>query len=175
MTAVVVAGIPGSGKTTLARRLGTELDVSVISKDVIKESLFDTLGSGDNQWSKTLSRSAHRIMYDLVADMAGPIILEAHFYPGLAETELADLGRPLIQVYCRCPVDVAWNRYRRRRDDAARHPGHRADHQNDEATRRWRTGEPRPLDLDAPLIEVDTSARVDIETVCSAVDALLAR
>ncbi len=50
MTIVVVSGIPGSGKTTLATALGQTMGLSVISKDVIKESLMDTLGTGDNDW-----------------------------------------------------------------------------------------------------------------------------
>ena len=92
MTIIAVAGIPGSGKTTLAASLGAALNLSVISKDVIKESLMDALGTGDNEWASTLSRAAHRVMYRLVEDLAGDVILEAHFHRGVAEQELQSLG-----------------------------------------------------------------------------------
>src|SRR4051794_10844242 len=44
--AVVVSGIPASGKTTLARQLALALELPLVSKDVIKEALFDALGTG---------------------------------------------------------------------------------------------------------------------------------
>jgi hypothetical protein len=68
----------------------------------------------------------------------------------------------LLQVYCRCPIDVAVLRYRQRVQSADRHPGHLPEHQSDEAIEGWTSTEPRPLDLDAPLIEVDTTCPVDI-------------
>ena len=58
MTVIVVTGIPGSGKTTLAFALAETMGSSVISKDEIKESLMDSLGTGDNDWAKALSRAA---------------------------------------------------------------------------------------------------------------------
>jgi predicted kinase len=37
---ILVNGLPGSGKTTLARRLGAALGVPVVSKDAVKEALL---------------------------------------------------------------------------------------------------------------------------------------
>lgn len=163
VTIIVVAGIPGSGKTTLANALGKAMGLSVVSKDVIKESLMDSLGTGDNEWASTLSRAAHGIMYELVDGLAGDVILEAHFHTGTAEPALKALGEQIVQVNCRCPIEIAWRRYEIRRNDPARHPGHLPEHQDDKATAGWRTKPPQPLDLDAPLIEVDTSQPVDVE------------
>ncbi len=106
-------------------------------------------------------------MYTMVPEFRPPIVLEAHFYRGVAEPELAALGHPMVQVYCRCPVDLAWQRYQQRRGDPERHPGHLPEHQDETATLRWRTTEPLPLDLEAPLIEVDTSAEVDVIAVAA--------
>lgn len=158
----VISGIPGSGKTTLARRLAPELGWPLVSKDVIKEALMDELGTGDLEWTSRLSRAAHRAMYSLVPELGATVVLEAHFRRGVAEHDLVALGRPLVQVYCTCPVELAWSRYRQRRDDPARHPGHLPEHQDDAATSLWRMTEPLPLDLDAPLLEVDTTAEVDV-------------
>ncbi len=173
VTIIAVTGIPGSGKTTLARSLGSAMGLSVVSKDVIKESLMDTLGTGDDAWVSTLSRAAHGVMYELVADLVGGVILEAHFHGGVAEPALRALGQELIQVYCTCPVEVAWERYKLRRDDPERHPGHLPEHQDETATAGWRTRRPTPLDLGAPLVEVDTSSPVDIDSVAHRLRQLL--
>lgn len=149
------------------------MGISVISKDVIKESLMDTLGTGTNEWARSLSRASHRVMYQLIDGLAGNVILEAHFYTGQAEAELEALGEDLIQLYCRCPVEVAWRRYQARRGDPTRHPGHLPEHQDEAATARWRTTEPEPLRLDGPLLEVDTSGPIDIESLANRVRQLI--
>jgi predicted kinase len=169
---VVVAGVPGSGKTTLARDLAPELGLPLLSKDTIKEALFDALGTGDLAWSRALGRAAHVVLYALAAE-AGSAVLESHFWPGKAEEELAALGRPLIQVYCRCPVELALERYRRRAVSPDRHPGHLPEHQSEEATSGWTAATPGPLALDAPLLEVATTVPVDAACLAAEIRRLL--
>jgi predicted kinase len=49
---VVVTGPPASGKSTIARELADALAAPLIAKDPIKETLFDSLGTGDPAWSR---------------------------------------------------------------------------------------------------------------------------
>ena len=57
---ILVSGSPGSGKSTLARQLSAVTGLSLISKDVIKESLWDALQPppGDLSWSRQLGGAA---------------------------------------------------------------------------------------------------------------------
>ncbi len=175
MAVIVISGIPGSGKTTLARQLSPALGAILISKDVIKEALLDALGTGDLAWTQQLSRAAHLVMYRIAADQPLDLVMEAHFYRGTAEPDLERLGHELVQVWSQCPIAVAHDRYRTRIDDPTRHPGHLPEHQNDEATRHWRESEPAPLDLDAPLIVVDTTTDVDIGRLAAQIREALNR
>lgn len=47
---IVISGIPASGKTTLASQLAPVLNLPLLDKDDILESLFDSLGIGDAEW-----------------------------------------------------------------------------------------------------------------------------
>lgn len=113
------------------------MGLPVVSRGVVKESLMDTLGTGDNDWASTVSRAAHGVMYGLIDDLGTDVILEAHFHRGVAERTLGALGRQLIQLYCRCPGDVAWERYQARRDDP---DGTRATFPNTSTTQLRRAG-----------------------------------
>jgi adenylylsulfate kinase-like enzyme len=56
MTSVVVSGLPGSGKSTVARQIASYAGIAVLDKDDILEQLFDERGIGDAEWRSALSR-----------------------------------------------------------------------------------------------------------------------
>ena len=83
-TLVLISGAPGAGKTFLAQRLADELPVVVIEKDAIKESLFDTLGEGDREWSMKLGAAAFALVRVLIQSHLRTnqsIVVEAAFQP----------------------------------------------------------------------------------------------
>jgi dephospho-CoA kinase len=88
---VVVTGIPASGKTTLATARSAQLGWPLISKDVVKESLFEALGTGDFQWSQRLGRVAFGHLLELLADRLGDEGVAPRRHPGqhALERELA--------------------------------------------------------------------------------------
>jgi shikimate kinase len=58
---VIVSGLPGSGTTTLGRRLARALGPPLIDKDEILDRLFETKGVGDSVWRRALSREGDAI------------------------------------------------------------------------------------------------------------------
>jgi len=106
---VVVSGASGTGKTTLALPLAAELGLPLIAKDTIKEAVADILGLGDIDWSRRLGAAAFEALFALAAE-APSAVLETRWYPEVARTRLSALGKPILEVFCRCPVSVVRDR-----------------------------------------------------------------
>jgi predicted kinase len=130
-TLVIIHGIPGTGKTTLAYKLAKDLKLPCLGKDMLKEFLFDTLGTRDLEWSQTLGGATLRMLYVFIDHMmqrGESIIIECPFYteaarPILAKT-LDETGANCIELYCKTDPAVRRERFRARIKDGTRHPGH---------------------------------------------------
>lgn len=64
---VLVSGSPAAGKTSLARPLTKLLDLPLIAKDDIKETLVDGLGdqNGDLAWSHKVGGASMELLWKL--------------------------------------------------------------------------------------------------------------
>ncbi len=81
---IILTGLPGTGKTILAQKIGKDLCVATLGRDYsIKESMFDTLGFGaDREWSKKLGRASYDVLFKVLDGvMLGgqPVIVESNF------------------------------------------------------------------------------------------------
>lgn len=122
---VLVNGVPAAGKTTLARALSVELGLPLLSKDVIKETLFDWIGTGDREWSMKLGAASSVAIWALLCDCPRGAILEQPFGGGRAYVpgHLARAGiEDHYEIWCDIDPALAHERFVRRAP--TRHPGH---------------------------------------------------
>ena len=158
---VLVTGVPGAGKTTVARALSVKLNLPLLSMDAIKESLFDTLGVGDRAWGLQLRQAALEVIWSVLPDCpAGAIVdvwLHQTWNPDDAASVLARTDVVVLEVLCDVPGELAAARYAARK----RHPGHLPP---DQATlSRIVAAAPlmKPLGL-GPSLRLDTSRPVNV-------------
>lgn len=127
---MIVTGLPACGKTTLASFLGDQLELTVISKDDIKEVLFDTIGFKSRTEKLNLGAASTKIMYhfsELMMIGKRSFILDNNF-ENIDRAELSGLlkkyGYEAITILMDGDIDAIYNRFVERDKDPTRHPGH---------------------------------------------------
>jgi predicted kinase len=165
---VVVTGLPGAGKTTLARSLAVSLGLPLIARDTIKEAMGEVLGPVDGARSRELGGASYEVLFAVAAEVPGTVIIESNFGERSVPTILALAAAPPVQVFCDCPVDVAVERYNHR-------PRHQV-HHTPQVTREGLLGmgPTNPLPLGGELLRVDTSAPVEVAALAERITPALA-
>jgi predicted kinase len=165
---VLVAGPPGSGKSTVARPLASELSLPLLAKDAVKDALIEALGSPTSvEQSRAFGRAAVMAMLTMARTSPGAV-LDSTFYP-YTLPHLRALPGHLIEIRCVCPRDVVEARYRARSRTRAR--GYFDSERP--AEELWNQHHLAPTGL-APLVKVDTTDEVDAAAVARLVRALVA-
>lgn len=126
--AVLVNGVPATGKSSIARAVGSRLHLPVLSLDSIKEALFDELGdgNGDREFGRVLGRASMQAIWSIIADFPpeSAVVIEAWFRLPPHDAVLQGIQRAGIErwaeVWCHASADVLVERYAAR----TRHPGH---------------------------------------------------
>jgi len=137
---LLVTGLPGTGKTTLARLLARRWSAPLLAKDMIKEPLLDVLGATDAAASRRLSDASFAILFALAREHVAAgvsAVLEGNFRPNEHAASVLELPHPFECAQVLCEADEA-ERVRRlgaRAADAARHAGHRDAEQAHAASR----------------------------------------
>ena len=132
---ILIAGLPGTGKTSFARCLSGKLDIPMISKDIVKEHLFDTVGFRNRDEKVKLGVAAMDLMYHFAGaqlELNKSVILENNFEniskPGL-EKLIVKYGCGTVTVRFHTDLDVLSERFLLRNRSPDRHRGHVIDTQ----------------------------------------------
>lgn len=168
-TIIIMHGGPATGKTTIGVPLAQSFEIPYISKDGVKEPIFDCVGSptawetnGPLSGKKMDDASIAILLYLIEAQLqAGcACVIDSTFRAGNTPALLALKAQyhfTPIQILCRTePAELA-RRYRQRAETRERHPGH-LDHNlskkfDADAMERLF----QPLDIGGHVLTVDTT------------------
>jgi predicted kinase len=157
---VLVNGLPGSGKTTLATQLAAHMSVPLVSTDAVLELLADAFPAVP---VPALATVAADTAWSLVAETPGTVILDSWFFrPRDLPLVKAGLERccaaMVVELWCDVPPALA-----RRRDEARiRHAVHRR------SPDRWTdwAAAPDPLEIGLTF-RIPTDHQVDIDALAA--------
>lgn len=130
MYCILVTGIPAAGKSTMAELLSERLNLPVISKDIIKELLFDNVGFQSRAEKVNLGTAGMEIMYYVAGQLmkAGQaFILENNFEysseQGMKKI-LEAYQYPVLTITLTGDYKVIYQRFLERESSPDRHRGH---------------------------------------------------
>jgi predicted kinase len=156
---IIITGRPGSGKTTLAKRLGGRLWMPVISRDEIKEGYVNTYGVKHDLLPDDTNGLVSDLFFGIVNYyLAGHIsvVIEAAFQHKVWEPrmpQILELASPLI-VLCSADGAVAARRHLQR---GLENPGREFYHGDKRVAHYRETGEIlSPGSYTAPKFDVPT-------------------
>jgi predicted kinase len=165
---VLVNGLPGAGKTTLATALAGRLGAPLFVKDAIKEAVADAVPGVP---MPGLGPAVMDLVWRLVAGVPGLVIVESWWFAPRDRKYVRDAllrcgGPAVVELWCDVPAAHARRRYAARR----RHPVHDDARRLAEDWDAW-AASAGPLHL-GPVLRIRTDGPVDIVATASRVLAL---
>ena len=115
--AVLVNGVPASGKSTVARQLAERTGWPLFALDTVKEALFAHLGTGDRAHNRRFGQASYQAIFALIGDCpeGSAAIIDAWFGFQPEEVLRAHLARAgvtdVAQLWCAAPPEVVGARY----------------------------------------------------------------
>lgn len=180
---IIVTGRPAAGKSTLAKWLSQELKIPLVSKDSIREELFDRLGWKDREWAQLLGKASVDMMFYFARTelaVGHSIIMDNSFYPPISNPRFQALKEQYraqsIQIVCDSDRETLFQRFKSRADSGNRHPGHGDQDVLEELYKGLTDNSSQILDIGGSIIEVDTTdfATVNYQEIFKQVKLLLA-
>ncbi len=169
--AVLVNGIPASGKSTVAQTISTTRNLVLLTLDTIKESFFAHLGTGDRDYNRLLGKASYQSIFALIKDFpqGSTVVIDAWFgfQPiEILQDHIANAGIGLVvEVWCHAPGTVLGDRYRSRLIN--RHPGHLGESYIPELIELASTAKPLgPF----PVFKIDTTRQLDTASLMQWLD-----
>lgn len=179
---IIISGPPGSGKTTLAKKISEHFQLPLIVRDEIKESMFDTLGIRDRDWSEKLGMASYDLLYyfsDILLSQKIPFIMESNFKPEFANQKFLEMRKKhefeSFQIHCHAPLEILLERFKKRAASDQRHPGHGDENHHGEFKEKMSKSEHGALSIGGGILELETTEFnvIDVDQVYEAIKAFL--
>jgi predicted kinase len=115
---IVITGLPGTGKSTIAEALAKEIDAIILSTDKIRKMIFE---------NPIYNEEDKRIVYNELFSQTSEnlskgknVILDGTFYTKALRKRANEVGKLLAKnvyfVYCETPEEILKERINNRRD-----------------------------------------------------------
>ncbi|HET9921471.1 MAG TPA: AAA family ATPase, partial [Ktedonobacteraceae bacterium] len=161
---IIVNGLPGTGKTTLARRIASDVGLPAFSRDGLYETLYDALACESNGCPPLLGHASFTLLYAIAGSIlaAGQSLIVEGFFgnPELRGGQFLQLQQAHdfepFQIMCRTDGEVLLKRILARIESGERHVGHQDRiwvEQNKERLSEYLP----PLAPGGQLVEIDTT------------------
>lgn len=156
--AILINGLPASGKTSVGRKIAENYNVPLLSLDVIKEAMFEELGIGDRDYNRKLGHTCKRIIWSILADFPKDalVIIDAWFGMPPHDEIIQSLSgaqiSTILEIWCHAPGSLLKSRYVDRVGN--RHKGHPGKEYGDELIKIAKIAEPMRI---GPVYFVNTS------------------
>ncbi|RWM03804.1 MAG: ROK family protein [Mesorhizobium sp.] len=164
--AVLVNGIPASGKSTVSRGIADRMGWPLLSLDAVKNPFLEILGGADREFNRTLGRASYQAIWSIIAEApaGSTFVVDAWFGFQPREVLEAHLLRTgvgqTVEIWCHAPGEALAERYRARLDQRpAGHPGAAYIPELIELAKRA-----EPLRR-GPLLNVDTTKPIDFGAI----------
>jgi predicted kinase len=177
MNLIIVSGQEATGKSSIGKEIAKSLGYEYLSKDIIKEALFDSARHStlDYRWYETRAKQEFFREIDQFIKNDANVVIEANFV-GADKARLQEylhFGVNVREVYCYANGMKTFKRFVARNESGQRHKGHH--------DRRWYPKimiedflqyvgvrwPSKPVGLGSVLVEVDTTdlTKTDIQEV----------
>jgi glucokinase len=164
--AVLVNGIPASGKSRVSLGLSQRTGWPVLGLDIIKNPFLEHLGGADREFNRTLGKASYQAIWSVIqaAPEGSTFIVDAWFgFQPLAllrqHMTMAGVDH-VAEIWCHAPAEVVAERYSARLGE--RLPGHPDASYIPELIELAKRAEPTHF---GPLCSVDTTQPADFEAV----------
>ena len=130
MYCILVTGIPAAGKSTMAEVLSERLKLPVISKDAVKELLFDNVGFHSREEKVNLGIAGMEIMYYVAGQLmkAGQSFILENNFEYSSEQGIKNLLEKyqysVLTITLTGDYQVIYQRFLERESSPDRHRGH---------------------------------------------------
>ncbi len=158
---IIINGKPCTGKSYLLHKLCKDLDLSYVSRDELKELLFDELGTSSSEWSQKLGGVSYSLLFNVFEKLfksKKSFIVESNFSPANHSKKikklLSEYEFDVLEIFLDADPEVLFERYKNRWNSGERHRGH-ADNE------RFTEFELRLKDIITPLMLSDKLIRLD--------------